>query len=55
MAATIHGSTETTFYVAAVYVGSVGVKQTRHAIPAGLMGDLAGVIASIVICRAVLT
>ncbi len=54
MAATIYGSTETTFYVAAVYFGSVGVKQTRHAIPAGLMGDLVGVIASVVICRAVL-
>ena len=54
IAATIYGSTETTFYVAAVYFGSVGVKQTRHAIPAGLMGDLAGVIASVVICRAVL-
>ena len=54
MAATIYGSTETTFYVAAVYFGSVGVKQTRHAIPAGLLGDLAGVIASVAICRAVL-
>jgi len=54
MAATIYGSTETTFYVAAVYFGSVGIKQTRHAIPAGLMGDLAGVIASVVICRMVL-
>ena len=39
-AATIYGSTETTFYVAAVYFGSVGVKQTRHAIPAGLLADL---------------
>jgi spore maturation protein SpmA len=53
MAATIYGSTETTFYVAAVYFGSVSVKQTRHAIPAGLLGDLAGVIASVAICRAV--
>ncbi len=53
MAATIYGSTETTFYVAAVYFGSVAVKQTRHAIPAGLLGDLAGVIASVVICRVV--
>jgi spore maturation protein SpmA len=53
MAATIYGSTETTFYVAAVYFGSVAVKQTRHAIPAGLLGDLAGVVASIIICRAV--
>ena len=53
-AATIYGSTETTFYVAAVYFGSVGVRQTRHAIPAGLLADLTGVIASVVICRAVL-
>ncbi|MEP7015514.1 MAG: nucleoside recognition domain-containing protein [Verrucomicrobiota bacterium] len=53
-AATIYGSTETTFYVAAVYFGVVGVKQTRHAIPAGLLADLAGVIASVIICRAVL-
>jgi spore maturation protein SpmA len=53
-AATIYGSTETTFYVAAVYFGAVGIKQTRHAIPAGLLADLAGVIASVIICRAVL-
>ena len=54
MAATIYGSTETTFYVAAVYIGSVGVKQTRHAIPAGLFADLVGVVASVAICRAIL-
>ena len=54
MAATVYGSTETTFYVAAVYFGSVGVKQTRHAIPAGLVGDFVGVVASVIICRAVL-
>lgn len=53
MAATVYGSTETTFYVAAVYFGSVGVKQTRHAIPAGLLADICGVIASVVICRLV--
>lgn len=53
MAATVYGSTETTFYVAAVYFGSVGVKQTRHAIPAGLLADICGVIASVVICRIV--
>jgi spore maturation protein SpmA len=53
MAATIYGSTETTFYVAAVYFGSVNIKQTRHAIPAGLLGDLAGVVASVIVCRAV--
>ena len=51
MAGTIFGSTETTFYVIAVYFGSVGIRRTRHAVPAGLMADLAGVIASIVICR----
>ena len=54
MAATIFGSTETTFYVVAVYFGAVGVKQTRHAIPAGLLADLAGIIASVIICRLVL-
>jgi spore maturation protein SpmA len=54
MAGTLYGSTETTFYVAAVYFGSVGIRQTRHAIPAGLLADLTGVIASVVICRAVL-
>jgi spore maturation protein SpmA len=53
-AATIYGSTETTFYVAVVYFGAVGVKQTRHAIPAGLLADLTGVVASVIICRAVL-
>jgi len=53
-AATIYGSTETTFYVAAVYFGAVGIKQTRHAIPAGLLADFTGVIASVIICRAVL-
>ena len=54
MAATVYGSTETTFYVAAVYFGAVNIRQTRHAIPAGLLADLTGVIASVVICRAVL-
>ena len=54
MAATIYGSTETTFYVAAVYFGSVGIRQTRHAIPAGLLADLTGVVASVIICRVVL-
>ena len=43
------GSTETTFYIVAVYFGSVGVSQTRHSIAAGLLGDLASLIASAVI------
>ncbi|ASQ45029.1 spore maturation protein [Legionella clemsonensis] len=51
MAATMMGSTETTFYVVAVYFGVVGIKRTRHAIPAGLLADLAGIIASVVVCR----
>lgn len=50
-AATMMGSTETTFYVIAVYFGAVNIKRTRHAIPAGLLADLAGIIATIVICR----
>ena len=51
-AATMYGSTETTFYVLAVYFGSVAVRRTRHALAAGLCADLAGVIAAVVICRA---
>jgi len=50
-AGTIYGSTETTFYVLAVYFGSVGVKRTRHAVAAGLTADAVGVIASVIICR----
>jgi spore maturation protein SpmA len=53
MAGTILGSTETTFYVIAVYFGSVGIRRTRHAVPAGLLADCAGVIASVVVCRMV--
>lgn len=53
MAGTIYGSTETTFYVLAVYFGSVGVKRTRYAVAAGLTADAVGVIASIIICRLV--
>jgi len=54
MAGTIMGSSETTFYVLAVYFGSVAIRRTRHAVPAGLLADLAGVIASIIVCRIVL-
>jgi spore maturation protein SpmA len=52
MGATILGSTETTLYVVAVYFGAVNVRRARHAVPAGLLADLAGVIASVLICRA---
>ena len=44
------GSTDTTFYILAVYFGSVGIKHTRHAVNCGLLADLAGVIAAIFIC-----
>ena len=44
------GSTDTTFYILAVYFGSVGIKHTRHAVSCGLLADLAGIIAAIGIC-----
>jgi spore maturation protein SpmB len=44
------GSTDTTFYILAVYFGSVGVSRTRHAVTCGLLADFAGVIAAIAIC-----
>lgn len=50
MAATIYGSTETTFYVLAVYFGAVGIRRTRHAVPAALVGDLAAAIVAVAIC-----
>ena len=50
MAATVMGSTETTFYVVAIYFGSVGITRTRHAIWAGLLADISGVLASVYIC-----
>ena len=50
-AGTIYGSTETTFYVLAVYFGSVAIRRTRHAVVAGLVADLTGVVASVFICR----
>lgn len=51
IAGTIYGSTETTFYVIAVYFGSVAIRRTRHAVAAGLFADFVGIIASIAICR----
>ncbi|WP_321425270.1 nucleoside recognition domain-containing protein [uncultured Bacteroides sp.] len=44
------GSTDTTFYILAVYFGSVGIRKTRHAVACGLIADLAGVIAAISVC-----
>jgi spore maturation protein SpmA len=51
LASTIYGSSETTFYVLAVYFGAAGVKRIRHALIAGLLADLAGVVFSVLICR----
>ena len=51
LAASAYGSTETTFYVLAVYFGSVGIKKTRHAVISGLVADIASLVAAIVICR----
>src|SRR5438552_2302709 len=50
MAATLYGSSETLFYVLAVYFGAVGVKKTRHAIPAGLVGDVVAAIVAVAMC-----
>ena len=50
MAATMYGSSETTFYVLAVYFGAVGVRRTRHAVPAALVGDLVAAIAAVAVC-----
>ena len=52
-AATMYGSSETTFYVLAVYFGSVGIRRTRHALLCGLAADIAGCLAAVYICRAV--
>ncbi len=51
LVSTMQGSTETTFYVLAVYFGSVGIKRTRHALPAALCADAAGMLAAVLICN----
>lgn len=55
MAATIFGSTETTFYVIAVYFGSVAIRKTRHAIAVGLTADIVALIVAITVCRLMLS
>nr|WP_282446650.1 nucleoside recognition domain-containing protein [Shewanella sp. 1CM18E] len=50
LAAILQGSTETTFYVLAVYFGAVGIRNGRHALACGLFADLAGIIAAILVC-----
>jgi len=48
-ASTLQGATDTTFYILAVYFGSVGIKKTRHAVGCGLIADFAGIVAAIAI------
>jgi spore maturation protein B len=47
MASTMYGSSETTFYVLAVYFGTVSIKNTRHAVPTGIIADVAGMLAAV--------
>jgi len=49
LACTLQGATDTTFYIIAVYFGSVGVKNTRHAVGCSLLADLAGAVAAILV------
>jgi spore maturation protein B len=49
-AATMYGSSETTFYVLAVYFGAVGIRRTRHAVPAALIADLVAAMAAVAVC-----
>lgn len=51
VASTMMGSTETTFYVLAVYFGSVGIRRARHAVAAGLIADVAGILSAVFICN----
>ena len=51
LVSTIQGSTETTFYVLAVYFGAVNIKRTRHAVPVGLIADVAGIMGALFIVR----
>ncbi len=51
LAAVMVGSSETTFYVLSVYFGAVGIKKFRHALITGLLADITGIIAAIIVCR----
>ena len=54
LASTMYGSSETTFYVLAVYFGAVGVKNTRHAVPTGLIADAVGMLVAVWIVKVVM-
>jgi spore maturation protein B len=51
LAASAYGATETTFYVLAVYFGAVGIRKARHAVLAGLVADVASLVAAVIVCR----
>lgn len=51
LASVIVGSSETTFYVLAVYFGSVGIKKMRHAVLVGILADIIGIVVAVAICR----
>ena len=51
LVSTFYGSTETTFYVLAIYFGAVNIKNTRHALPAGLLADIAGMLGALFIVK----
>lgn len=53
VASTMFGSTDTTFYIIALYFGSVGIKKIRHAMVAGLIADLAGILTAVWVCHLV--
>ena len=53
LASNVYGATDTTFYVIAVYFGAVGIRKIRHAIIAGLIGDVAGILAALAISHAI--
>ncbi|HHU68812.1 MAG TPA: spore maturation protein, partial [Thermoanaerobacterales bacterium] len=53
LASCVIGSTDTTFYILAVYFASVGIKKTKYAIPVGLMADMAGLLGSVYIVNKV--
>jgi spore maturation protein B len=53
LCAVILGSSETTFYVLAVYFGAVGIKKFRHALLTGILADIIGIIAAVIICRVI--
>ncbi|MCX7984425.1 MAG: spore maturation protein [Bacteroidetes bacterium] len=51
LVSTMYGSSETTFYVLAVYFGAVNIRKTRHAVPVGIIADVCGMLGALIICK----